>query len=708
MKSRGTVFLSVVAVGALILLGGAYLPQVTSAEKESLLMRTLLNVSSQYHFNPQEIDDNFSEKIYDLYLNRLDGGRRWLTQKEVSQLEAFRLKLDNEAMDGTYDFFDLSVKFRMAGIEKTKAFYREILAQPFDFSKDEKIDFDRENLPFAKDDAQLKDYWRKNLKYEVMTRLADKIKDQEDLEEGEAPKTEEELEVAAREKVLEIYDKWYNRLEKDRRSDHLSKYLNVFANTYDPHTGYFEPRKKETFDINFKGQFEGIGARLMTEGDFTKVSEIIIGGPAWKGKTLKKGDVITRVAQADEQEYVDIKGMRVDDVVQYIRGDKGTKVRLVVNREDGTTEEISIVRDVVILDARFAKSVIIDSEEKNGKIGYIDLPGFYADFKDKNGRFCGDDVAKEIEKLKKDKVDGIIIDLRGNPGGSLQEVVKMSGLFIEDGPVVQVKSRGRRPEVLSDVDSSVLYDGPLVVLVNSFSASASEILAAALQDYDRAIIVGSNSTFGKGTVQRFIDLDRMLRGNSEIKPLGQLKLTMQKYYRIDGGSVQLKGVVPDVILPDNYFYSDETGERDYEHALDWSEIETAEYGQDVYKITKKDEIKRRSDARVAQNETFQKVLENARRLEDRRDMKMYPLGLDDYQALEAQRADDAAKFKGLFKNETLDAEVSTTSADAADFASNDDQAQKDRYEDLMKSVKKDIYIKEAMHIMQDVMDLHKK
>ncbi len=705
MKSRGTVYLSAVAVGILFLLGGAYFPHINIAEKESFLMRTLLNVSSQYHFQPQEIDDNFSEKIYDLYIDRLDGGRRWLTQDEVKQLEAYRHKLDNEANEGTYEFFDLSVKFREAGIAKTKAYYQEILSKPFDFGKKEDINFDRENLPFAKDEAELKDYWRKNLKYEVMTRLADKLEDQEDLEEGETPKTEVELEKEAREKVLEMYDKWYNRLEKDRRSDHLSKYLNVFANIHDPHTGYFEPRKKENFDINFKGQFEGIGARLMTEGDFTKVSEIIIGGPAWKGKILKKGDLITRVAQADEQEYVDLKGMRVDDVVQYIRGKKGTKVRLDVTREDGTKEEISIIRDVVVIDARFAKSAIIEEADK--RVGYIDLPGFYADFQDRNGRFSAADVAKEIEKLKQDKVDGIILDLRGNPGGSLQEVVEMSGLFIEDGPVVQVKSRGRRPEVLSDEDESVLYDGPLVVLVNSFSASASEILAAALQDYDRAVIVGSNSTFGKGTVQRFIDLDRMVRSNSEMKPLGQLKLTMQKYYRIDGGSVQLKGVVPDVILPDNYYYSDDTGERDYDYALSWSEIPAAEYEQNVYRVTKKDEIKRRSAARVAADKTFQKVIQNAQRLEDRRDMKVYPLNLSNYQALEEKRETDAAKFKGLFDGEALAGPVVKTTVDTREFEANEDQAQLDRYDDMMKSLRKDIYVKEALNILQDMDELHK-
>ncbi|MEM9990524.1 MAG: carboxy terminal-processing peptidase [Bacteroidota bacterium] len=717
MKFRETAFLSVFTVAFLFIIWGAYFPHyendVSSGapEKESVLMRTILNISKQYHFDPEEVNDDYSEKIYDLYLERLDGAHRWLTQQDVELLMPYRTQLDDEATQGTYNFFDMSVKMRQAGIEKTQKYYQELLAEPFDFTVKEDITFDRENQPFAKDDTELREYWRKSLKYEVMTRLADKLKEQaeseEQEEEGEAPKTEAELEAEAREKVLEIYDKWYARLMKDRRSDYLSRYLNVFTNVLDPHTGYFEPRKKENFDINFKGQFEGIGARLQTDGDFTKVSDIIVGGPAWRGKMLKENDIITRVAQGDEKEYVDIKGMRVDDVVQHIRGKKGTKVRLVVKREDGTVEEVTIIRDVVIIEARFAKSAIIEGEVEGEKIGYIDLPGFYADFQDKNGRFSGDDIAAEIEKLKKDEVDGIILDLRGNPGGSLQEVVKMSGLFIENGPVVQVKSRDRRPELLSDTDTSVQYDGPLVVLVNSFSASASEILAAALQDYDRAIIVGSNSTFGKGTVQRFIDLDRMLRGNSEVKPLGQIKLTMQKYYRIDGGSVQLKGVVPDVILPDNFHYS-ETGERDYEHALDWSEITPATYQQNVFKIDDRAEIQRRSNARVAENETFQKVLQNAERLEARREQKDYPLNLDDYQAMKKARSEAAAKYKGIYDNEVLAAPVVATSIDAATFADATDKSQEERYNDMMESLKTDIYVDEALHIMHDIIELNEK
>ncbi|MEL6945960.1 MAG: carboxy terminal-processing peptidase, partial [Bacteroidota bacterium] len=338
-----------------------------------------------------------------------------------------------------------------------------------------------------------------------------------------------------------------------------------------------------------------------------------------------------------------IKGMRTDDVVQLIRGKKGTKVRLTIKKSDGTEKEISIIRDVVVIDARFAKSLLLETEEET-QVGYIHLPGFYADFQDRSGRFSAADIEKEINKLKKDQVEGIILDLRSNPGGSLEEVRKMAGFFIEDGPVVQVKSRETRPEVLRDVDKKVQYEGPLVVLVNSFSASASEILAAALQDYDRAVIVGSNSTYGKGTVQRFIDLDRLVRGNAQVKPLGQLKLTMQKYYRIDGGSVQLRGVVPDIILPDNYHFID-VGERDYEYAMDWTSIAPVNYDQNVYKIKNIKQLQAMSKARVENSETFQTVLENAKWIKEQREITEYPLAINDYQAFDMEREEKAEQYK---------------------------------------------------------------
>ena len=308
------------------------------------------------------------------------------------------------------------------------------------------------------------------------------------------------------------------------------------------HTGYFEPIDRENFNIGMSGKLKGIGARLTTDGDFTKISEIIVGGPAWKKGELEKDDLITKVAQDVDDEPVDLTGMVLDDVVQLIRGEPGTTVYLWVKKADGSVEEISIVRDVVVIDESYAKSLILESEDENENVGYIRLPRFYGDYQNRDGRQCSDDIRKEIEKLQDENVKGIILDLRNNGGGYLSEVVKMSGLFIEEGPVVQVKNRGRKPHVLNDEDSRVQYDGAVVVMVNQFSASASEILAAALQDYGRAVIVGTaTSTHGKGTVQRFWDLDNAIQGHTEIKPLGSIKLTIQNYYRVNGGFCSVEG-----------------------------------------------------------------------------------------------------------------------------------------------------------------------
>lgn len=707
MRYRHPVFFSVIIIAVLGML--AFLPQQTdNTDKEALLMRTILGIADNYHFSPEDINDEFSIKVYDLYLDRMDSGRRWLTQKDIKKLSKYKYKLDDQALTGNYEFLDLSIDLLLTGIDRSQGYYRDILASDFNFDIDESIEFDTDKKDFAMNDEELKEYWRKGLKYEVMTRYLDKVEerkkaiDNADTEEEIENKTDEELMQEAKDSVLKLYDRWYDRMSKIRRENRLTTYLNAVVNVFDPHTVYFEPIQKENFDIEFKGSLEGIGARLREDGDFTKVAEVVVGGPAWKGKELEAEDVIMKVAQGDETEKLDIKGMRVDDVVQYIRGKKGTKVRLTVKKPDGIIKEISIIRDVVVLEARFAKSLLLETEAAE-QIGYIHLPGFYADFQDRNGRFSAADVSKEIEKLNKDKVEGIILDLRSNPGGSLEEVRKMTGLFIEDGPVVQVKSREGKPEVLRDTDKRVQYNGPLVVLVNNFSASASEILAAALQDYDRAVIVGSNSTYGKGTVQRFIDLDRTVRGQQEVKPLGQLKLTMQKYYRVDGGSVQLRGVVPDIILPDMYHFV-EVGERDYEYAMEWSKISPAKFGQKVYRIHNVDELRERSKTRVDNNETFQKVIENAEWVKGQRDITRYPLAMNAYKLFEEERTEESAQFKKIFDQEVL-TNVRNLSADLADLETAD-ESQIARNTDFMNGVKKDVHLKEALYIMQDMIETH--
>lgn len=677
-----------------------YLP-VNNAQKEAALMQTILTDLNYYHYHPLEIDDGFSEKVYGLYLDRLDGNRRWLTQADIAQLEPWKTKLDDEARDGTFAFLDLATQLQQQGIEKTRAYYREILAKPFQYDKDETYLTDSKKKPFAKDDTELKEYWRKAMKWETMGRLAGLLEKKEKGDEDFKDKTFEELEAGARKEQLKTYDDWYDRLNKRKRSDQLSLYLNTITNIFDPHTAYFEPIDKQNFDISMSGRLEGIGARLQTDGDYTKVREIIVGGPAWKQGELEANDRITKVAQGDDPEWTDITGMVINDVVQLIRGTPGTKVRLTIKKADGGTREISIIRDVVILEEGFAKSLLLESPGHE-KIGYIRLPKFYADFNNKNGRRCADDVAVELEKLRQNNVAGIILDLRNNGGGSLRDVVNMSGFFVEEGPIVQVKSRGRKPHVLSDDDPDVLYRGPLIVMVNQFSASASEILAAALQDYGRAIIVGTgNSTFGKGTVQRFFDLDALLRGNADVKPLGEIKMTVQKFFRVNGGSTQLKGVIPDIILPNTWLYL-ETGEKEEDFPMQWTQIEPVRHSQHTYSLHHLNKVREKSAYRIQNNEVFRKIDERAKEIKAQRDNSVQSLKLADYRAQDKEWEAKDEAYDKLFEAEVV-AGIENLPADIPGIEA--DESKKARNDEWVKSLKKDVYLLETLNIMHDMIAL---
>jgi carboxyl-terminal processing protease len=383
------------------------------------------------------------------------------------------------------------------------------------------------------------------------------------------------------------------------------------------------------------------------DGDFTKVVAIIPGGPAWKQKELEVDDKIFKVQQETQVEPVDVTGWVVDEVVGLIRGPKGTKVTLTVKRTDGSVKEITIVRDEVILDEGFAKSAILELDKEIGNVGYIMLPKFYADFENPDGRSCFEDVATEVKKLMAADVKGIILDLRNNSGGSLNDVVQMSGLFIEDGPIVQVKKRNDNAVALMDKDNTVLYKGPLVVMVNTQSASASEILAAAMQDYGRAVIVGSHSTFGKGTVQRFYDLDQAVLGNDQLKPLGELKITMQKFYRVDGGSTQLKGVIPDINLPDNQQYI-ESGEKELDYPMEWTEINPVPHSQDITDLKGIETLRKNSEERIKASPQFSKVIANAMRIKQFQDETVVPLQLDEYRAINSAREVESNDFKKVF------------------------------------------------------------
>ena len=680
-----------------VLVFGAFYPRVNFKERESMILHAVMNFLDQAHFTPKAVDDEFSKKVFKNYLKSIDGAKRFLTQKEVDQLKPFELLIDDEANARTFEFFDLSVDLLEKGVDNAQTHYESWIQKDFDFSKSETIEFDFDKKSFATDDAGLSEYWRKAVKYEMLSRIYDITQDQNE-KKPEVLLSKKEIEDKAREGTKNMYDNWFKSMSKLRRSDRFEAYLNAITHRYDPHSDYFNPKEKQDFDINMGGKLEGIGARLRTDGDYTKVVEIIPGGPAWKGKHLEVNDLITKVTQKGDV-AVDISGMRIDDVVQKIRGKKGTTVILSVKKADGEMADVEITRDIVNIEETFAKSLILDIPDVMDNVGYIKLPKFYSSFERKDGNSCAEDVANEIEKLKAAGINGMILDLRFNGGGSLRDVVDMTGLFIEEGPIVQVKSRERESYVYKDKDPKVRYDGPLVVMVNSYSASASEILAAALQDYDRAIIVGSSSTFGKGTVQRFFDLDDAIRGGTEFKPLGQVKMTMQKFYRVDGGSTQLKGVEPDIVLPDSYSFL-KTGEKEYDDPMEWTKIEPVKFDQNAYIVNNRQALRSKSNTRVQANSDFQLIIENAKRLKEVRDYTTFPLDQSGFETLMQVRESDADRFEKIMESSITDFEVKNLKVDFEKISI--DGATMEKNQDWIDGVQKDIYLEEVLHILKDM------
>ncbi|HET9057760.1 MAG TPA: carboxy terminal-processing peptidase, partial [Chitinophagaceae bacterium] len=583
-------------------------------------------------------------------------------------------------------------------VNTAEAICKDILTRPFEFNINEEVTLDGAKLPYAKDETELRETWRRRLKYMTLERYVDLLETQEKNKgkEGFTQKTNAELEKEAREKVIKAIDKIFSRLRNQFvEEERFNVLVNEIATTMDPHTTFFPPKEKRAFDESMSGRFYGIGASLREDDAQIKIATIVTGAPAWKSGALQVGDAILKVAQGSEEPQ-DLTGYAVEEAVKLIRGKKGTEVRLTVKKADGITKVISLIRDEIVLEETFARSAIINSGGK--KIGYIYLPEFYADWERPNGARCSQDVAREVTKLKQQNVDGITIDLRSNGGGSLYDVIQMAGLFIKDGPIVQVKGRDEKAQVLPDRDRSVLYDGPLAVMVNEFSASASEIFAAAMQDYGRAVIIGSSSTYGKGTVQRNISLsgdklsDLLASNGSD---LGALKLTLQKFYRINGGTTQLKGVASDVVVPDQLEYL-KIREKDNEDALPWDEIQKADY-QPLHNFNLA-AIKSASEQRVTNNDAFKLIKENAKWLADEND-KVYSLQIDKFRS---ERKQVQATFKQLESLLKRGSNLDINFLPGEEDKYKDDQAKAERSKQWLKNLQSDLQLSEAVNVMRDL------
>ena len=652
------------------------------------------------HYQPLEINDEFSSRVFDMYLERMDLNKRYFLQSDVDKMAESRYKIDNQWNSRSSDFFDQSSELLQKRLLETKAMFTEYLSKPFDLTTRESLETDPKKSTFPKNQKELKEAWRKALKLQVVMRVAGNLQSQEEAAKKSDTvkvKSIEVLEAEARKGLMENYNDWYTRIKTMDRGDRWSIYVNSIISVYDPHSQYMPPRDQERFNINMAGKYEGIGATLRQRDGYLMVVDMFPGSPSWRSKQMEINDLIMRVAQSNN-EFVDILDMKMDDAVAMIKGPKGTKVRLTLRKRDGSVKEISLVRDVIIMEESYAGSLILKQDQSKAKIGYIYLPQFYLDFQDKNGRKCSEDVAKEIAKLKAEGIDGIILDIRNNGGGSLPEAVDLAGLFIEKGPVVQVKAREGSPEILSDRDSKIHYDGPLVVMTNYSSASASEIFAGAIQDYQRGVIVGSPSTWGKGTVQRVADLDAYLPTSmNDVKPLGAISLTIQKYYRINGETTQLNGVIPDIVLPDSYQKMD-IGEKENEYALAWDRIPAADF-KPWNRSVNTAQLSKQSARRVSASNDFDLINENAARLKEESDKTLFTLNLDEYRKELKTKSEEVKKFEKLMKSPTS-VKPSVLKADHDLFVR--DTAKKEISDRLIDDLRKDIYLEEAVRVMADI------
>ena len=667
--------------------------------KDKLLVELVSVVLDRLHYDPKIIDDDFSKSVYDDYIKAIDPQKRFLLKSDIEKFDQYKLLIDDQIKSSSIDFFNLTYETLMLRVDEVESFYIDILDNPFDFNIDENLNTDFEQLDYAVGLNDKISIWRKRLKLSTLDGFATKkiVQEEKDsLDDSEKElKSDIELEIESRNAILENLKDFFNFNADLERKDWFSIYLNSIVNQFDPHTVYLAPQAKDVFDQNISGRFQGIGARLLKKNQQVEIAEIIIGGPVWRDKLLNVGDLILGVSQNPDEEPVDISIMKLSDAVDLIKGEKGTKVYLMVKRVDGGIEQVEITRDIVELEETYAKSSLIYQESK--KFGFITLPSFYIDFNDYGQRNAASDIKKEILKLKNENVNGIIMDLRGNGGGSLKTAVDITGFFIDEGPVVQVKSIGGRKEVLKDTDPSVIWDGPLVILVNEFSASASEILAAALQDYNRAIIIGSKQTYGKGTVQNVLSLNQFISGNT-YGELGFIKLTTDKFYRISGGSTQLEGVKSDIVLPNRYSYVD-IGERDLENPLSWDQINSANYSP-LNKQLYYDKSLENSKNRISKNEFFNIINEQAKWVKEQQDDNIVSLNYDSYEMDMDNNKKESEKFKKI-----------------EDFKSNykfewlkDNRIMGDEIPDeiiermnrWIDNLKKDLYVDEAVNILSDL------
>ena len=656
------------------------------------LLSTIGHLLESEHYSPRKIDDVFSNDVFNEYLKTLDADKTLFTQEDIESLKKYKTSIDNEIHGEDIEFVpavDLIYEKRAA---ESKRIFDSLIASPFDFNSDDSLLYDATNTTYPLNDKDRIIRWSKILKYKILDRYANAIEERTKNKGKDkfVVKSDSLIEAESRQAVKKAQIKRFELLDKTfGKEKRFETFLNTITGLMDPHTDYFAPVEKRSFTEQMSGVFYGIGALLSQDDKGVKIANVTPGGPAWKSGQIVANDVIIKVAQG-AGEPVDIEGYETTDAVKLIRGDLGTEVRLTIRKPDGTIKVVALKREKVVLDEGYARSAVIT--KGNDKYGYIYLPDFYADFERTDGHRCSEDVAKEIEKLKAEKVKGITIDVRFNGGGSLYEVIQMVGLFIDKGPVVQIRTREGRSQVLSDDTPGTLYDGPLVVMINEFSASASEIFAAAIQDYKRGLVIGSTSSYGKGTVQRNVSFGKPMDSLGIQTEYGTVKLSFQKFYRITGSSTQLKGVASDIVLPDDYEYF-KYREKDNPSALAWDEIEKAKFQPMPYASTLSN-IALNANKKIQSDTSLIRYRKNAQMIAAQIDRPIY-LNLDKYLAYKKDIQSVIKQNENIIKLKDS-MSISSLKADYDKFFNNPDKPKQDRYQAWLKQIAKDAQIDQSI------------
>lgn len=669
-------------------------------------MVSVKNTLSYLHYSPKPINDAYSEEVYKHFFESVDASKRYFLQSDMNEFSKHRTKLDDYLNQGHLTFYKLTVDRLYQRVDEIDKITQDILSKPINLEEDETLILEPKLKKYPANSKELSEEWKKYIKYNILQEM-ESLTAKEEMQKEKKDSvqkfqlkdtikleilTPEQKRIKATAEVKDLVTDTFRRFKKRNKMDWFTVYMNAYTEVFDPHTNYYSPKNKEDFDTQFTGKVIGIGAIIQEKKGYLYLGALTIGAPAWKSKQLSEGDKILKVRSKPNEDPINVVGMLSDEAVRLIRGEKGTKVTLTVEKKDKTIKEVTMIREEVAIEDTFARSIIVNSADGK-KYGFINLPSFNADFEDSKGRNASDDIKNELIKLKAQNVEGIILDLRNNGGGSLTEVGDIMGLFMNAGPYVQVKDGNGKIQTLKNKTNAPLWTGPLVIMQNELSASASEILAGAMQDYGRAVIIGSPQSFGKGTVQTFVDLNRFLNTNDDF---GSLKLTIQKFYRITGESTQRKGIESDIKMKDFFTYA-EIGERYDDYALPWDKIPAVAYQPVNYFSVAA--LQKGVETRLRNNKTYQLVQESAQWKENLDKEESISLKLSKFNEVMKIRKAQIEKFKALDKfNNGL---KFTLNPDEV-IREKKDEAFAKKSENWVKSLKRDLYLQEAVTVIGEI------